>query len=166
MLHTAALAVAHSDARRVLREAGGPNSGQYVSFILKNAGVNVAAPWCAAWVQDVFDSAALAAGRKNPLDDVKLEAYVQSYYDWARGAGLIHTKAEDIQPGDLVLFNFGGERYDHIGIVIAPPAQLTAGTEFKTIEGNTNDAGGREGDRVAYKTRKIVAGRTLFVRVE
>jgi hypothetical protein len=166
MLRTAALAVAHSDARRILREAGGANRGTYIEAILNNAGISGPAPWCAAWVQDVYDSAALACGMKNPLDEVRLQGLVQAYHNWAYMTGRLLSKAADIMPGDLVLYNFGGERYDHIGIVLEPPETLTAGSEFLTIEGNTNDGGSREGDRVAYKKRKIVAARTSFIRIE
>ena len=52
----------------------------------------------------------------------------------------------DIQPGDIVIFKFS-----HIGIATSVP---TAG-KIRTIEGNTNSAGEREGQGVFLKSRKV-----------
>lgn len=163
-LYIAALAAARHDLRRQVREDR-ENDGAEIRHMLKNAGINTPAPWCAAFIQDITDSAAAAVGVTNPLDAVKLEAYVQSYADWAT-ENKRRVLTVPVMAGDLVLFNFGGSRYDHIGIVVTPPRgdAPTAGERFWTIEGNTNEAGGREGDCVALKQRTIQAGRTLFVR--
>jgi len=161
-LYLAALGAAISDARRTVKETA-TNAGPVVTHMLKNAGINVAAPWCAAAVQDWADSAAQACNVSNPLDDVKLEAYVQSYYDWAKQYNRLVTDPTKAKRGYLVLYNFGGERWDHIGILKTPPTEAGAGAPFIVCEGNTNDDGGREGDRVALKVRKIIPGRVCFV---
>jgi hypothetical protein len=162
-LYTATIAAAYRDVRRELREVG-INDGREVRRMLRNSGINVAAPWCAAWVQDITDTAALSLGVVNPLDDVKHEALVQSYADWAKANDKIVKFPCDAKRGDLSLFNFGGERWDHIGIVVIPPKDNVAGTPFSTIEGNTNNAGSREGVMVAAKIRKIDPARVMFVR--
>lgn len=54
------------------------------------------------------------------------------------------------QVGDVVIWQHGKGATGHAGIVI----EVGPGNEFSTVEGNTNEAGGREGDRVAIKKRK------------
>lgn len=158
-LRAVALGCAVMDARRKVRE-NGTNSGPEVTEYLKNAGINVAAPWCAAAVQFWSDVAANALAVKNPLDEVKLEAYVQSYYQWAKDRGSIASEAIAL-PGDLVLYNFGGKRWDHIGLLLDTP---TDGA-FRAVEGNTNEAGSREGDGVLIRIRSTKKGYPVtFVR--
>lgn len=160
ILRQVALGVALCDAQRKVREEGAANSGARVAEMLKNAGINVAAPWCAAAVQLWTDTAASGLAVPNPLDAVKLEAYVQSYHEWAKAEGAI-VKPEAALPGDLVLFNFGGKRWDHIGLLIEAPV----GSSFRTVEGNTNDAGSREGDGVYIRLRGASKGYPVeFVR--
>lgn len=52
--------------------------------------------------------------------------------------------------GSLVVWRHGTDWKGHIGIV----TEIT-GTGFKSVEGNTNAAGGREGIEVAVKDRKL-----------
>jgi len=165
-LYIATLAVATHDVRRQIREEKA-NDGRDVKHILRNAGINTPAPWCAAWVQDVTDSAAKSLGVVNPLDAVQLEALVQSYANWAAqdAAKRIVSFPSRAIPGDLVLFKFGTSgRYDHIGIVKRAPRDDAGGAAFYAMEGNTNAAGSREGDGVYEKIRSVVPGKTLFLR--
>lgn len=147
-----ALGIALCDADHKVREMGGNNQGPRISEYLQGIDppINVAAPWCAAAVQYWFDLAGRMLGIDNPLDQVRLEAYVQSYYDSLRDAEL--PGPELARHGDLALFNFGGSRWDHIGMVVQPP--YTRGATFWCVEGNTNEAGSREGDGVLVKPRK------------
>lgn len=163
-LYTAALAAACSDERRRVREEGGENKGPVVLHVLRNAGINTPAPWCAAAVQDWTDSAAMACGVKNPLDDVEREALVADYEVWARKHNRILSLPTQSFPGCLVLFRgFSGQpRWDHIGLVLTPPKDDGPGALFETIEGNTNEAGSREGDGVYRRTRKV-SPNVLFV---
>lgn len=55
------------------------------------------------------------------------------------------------KPGALAVWRHGNGWQGHIGIVIE-----NNGDTFKTIEGNTNDKGGREGYIVAVKKRTLV----------
>lgn len=55
------------------------------------------------------------------------------------------------QEGALVVWRMGNTWAGHIGIV----CKVISKTEFETIEGNTNDAGGREGIEVAHKRRFV-----------
>ena len=154
------LGVAIGDADHGVREQGGPNTGPRVRKYLENAGINVAAPWCAAAVQYWSDVAARMLAVPNPLDDVKLEALVQSYYNWGSSRSLL-LKPEHALPGDLVLYNFHAKRWDHIGLLLDTP---TDGA-FRAVEGNTNEAGSREGDGVLVRVRSTAKGYPVaFVR--
>lgn len=138
----------------------GTNDGPRVRLYLRNAGIAVPAPWCAAFVQFCSDEAANELLVTNPLDAVKQQALVQSYHNFSASVEWIIPPAE-ADVGDLVLYNLGGSRWDHIGIVVVPPGRNQT---FVAIEGNTNDDGAREGYEVAMRSRKIVAGRTAFAR--
>lgn len=160
-LNYAALGAAGLHLKRGTREAHpNKNDGLEVRRMLKNAGISEPAPWCAAFVQDCADAAAVATGLANPLDAVVHEAYVPSYYQWAVENGKV-VKYSDVVPGDLVLFwNDALGRWAHIGFVVAK----MSGDEFKSIEGNTNDEGSREGYEVALRLRKFKTGKTSFIR--
>lgn len=153
------LGVALGDVDHGVIEEGGPNTGPRVRAYLKHCDppINVAAPWCAAFVQYVSDVSADALDVPNPLNDVRLEAYVQSYHDWAKANGKL-VDVEEAKPGDLILYNFGGKRWDHIGIVMRP---LHSG-KIAAIEGNTGPGIGasaiereRDGDGVYVKVRQL-----------
>lgn len=147
-----------------VREQGGNNRGLAIRKFLAACDPPLAEgnPWCAAMVQAGSDVAALAVGVVNPLDAVKLEAYVQSYVDWARALGLVVANPAAVTPGMLACFSFGGARYDHIGVAASP---VTAGGSFRCYEGNTSDASQRDGDAVALKPRTIHTGKkpVLFI---
>jgi len=143
------LGVAFGEVDHKVREVGGNNRGPRVEQYLANAGIHQAAPWCAAFVQWCSDRAAEALGTTNPLDAVKFEAYVQSYWEWASANGRI-VPISAARAGSLILFNFGGERWDHIGL-IARPAN-NDGIVW-SVEGNTGDVDQRDGDGVYIKPR-------------
>ena len=154
-LRVSALGFALSEADAGVIEQG-ENSGTRIRAYAQNTDppINVAAPWCAMFVQYVTDKAAKPQGLANPLDGVKLEAYVESYHEWAK----TNNKLVEVPvKGDLALFSFGGQRFDHIGIVLTPPS---ASGRFTTVEGNTSPGVGattaereREGDGVYIKDR-------------
>lgn len=146
-----ALGFAASEADHKVREQGGNNRGPRIRQYLDGAGIAVDAPWCAAFVHYCADGAARALGAVNPLDDVQLEALVQSYYDRLQGS---EVQPADVLPGDLALFRFGGsERWNHIGLVAQPPRP--GATTFWTVEGNTGDVSQRDGDGVYLKPRDL-----------
>jgi len=141
-----------------VREEGGNNMGPRMQRYRENADppVGVAVPWCALLIQYASDVAARALGISNPLDAVRQEALVLSYYEELRNQEVDRQAAE---VGDLVLFKFGSSSrpWDHIGLIRIPPGVLTD-EGFQTIEGNTSDDSERDGDAVAYKHRELDAG--------
>lgn len=174
-LRNAALAVAIGEAANDVREEGGENRGEKVREYLSNSGIEIAAPWCAAFVQWCADSAAGYLGVRNPLDDVNREALVLDY------AILGDERAWIVEPfearaGDLVLFEFGDAgRWNHIGFLEERLQYVVQGERrvyrsFRTVEGNTSPGVGstssereREGDGVFRKVRKIANRPTLFL---
>lgn len=156
-----ALGFAASEADHKVREEGGNNRGPRIRQYLDGAGIAVDAPWCAAFVNYCADGAARVLGVPNPLDEVQLEALVQSYHDRFQGS---QVSVAEAQAGDLVLFRFSGsDRWNHIGLVAQPPKP--GSTTFWSVEGNTSAGVGatdeereREGDGVYVKPREIGSG--------
>lgn len=151
-LHLATLGVAMAEADHKVREVGGNNRGPRVTAYLRGCDppINVAAPWCAAAIQYWSDVAARGLGVKNPLDEIRHEALVQSYYDYWAPHGIVPFK--DMAPGDLALFKFpnGPDRWNHIGIVAQ---RANEDGVFWCVEGNTGDVDQRDGDGVYLKPR-------------
>lgn len=155
--HLRVLALA--EARRLLgvREQGGNNRGPVVDEIIRaNAGV-LGEPWCgdfAAWCYRHAGSRAVSRS-------------------WAAVrllGGLSGVKRQGAlagEPGDLVRFHFGSDRYAHVGILEAyvrwngeryVEVEPERATHVQTIDGNTGDADvsdGRGGEGVERKQRLI-----------
>lgn len=115
-------------------------------------------PWCAAFVsfcvQKLFKSSPHFGGLTAPR-----EASVSRFLNiWAKQQGCVvfppSSSSFSPQKGDIVVFTFS-----HIGIV-----ERVNGAVISTIEGNTNDAGSREGTLVARKQRSKSLVRA-FIRV-
>lgn len=163
VIQAVALGIAACDADHKVREVGGNNRGPRIRQYLANLDppMQEGAPWCAAAVAYWSDLAARALGVKNPLDAVRLEALVQSYYDLLASE---EVPPEMVEPGDLVLFKFGSSgRWDHIGIVTQPPKPGSKG--FHTVEGNTGAESQRDGDGVHFRVRELDAAYPVcFIR--
>jgi len=112
-------------------------------------------PWCAAFICWLFKEA-MKDGKYSFKRPQTAGAY--DFENWAtsQGADIILKKPHggDIKPGDIVVFNFS-----HIGIAVGSPDS----TGFiKTIEGNTDGVGSREGGAVLEKRRKISSIRSII----
>lgn len=129
----------------ILEMPRGSNSSPAIDGWNKACGVAVASPWCAA-----FASHCWAAGHK-----VYASA---SCEDWHRMAIRTGTFTQRPQVGDVALFALGTELLvaDHCGIVVR-----VDDVGPLTVEGNTNEAGGREGVGVFLKDRVALGARIL-----
>jgi hypothetical protein len=134
-----------------LKEESG-NRGRLVDEWNKALGVPVGSPWCMSFVQQAFARAALVLGRPNPLKP----------YRTASCFGLMgkipdswRVDRHNGQRGDIAIYDFS-----HTGIVLENCGDGT----YICVEGNTNKAGGREGQYVMRKTRKYNQVAT-FIRV-
>lgn len=130
-----------------IREQGGANRGEFVTAFLKDAGIDFPAPWCASFVFSLLKQ----AGYSRPLPSGP--AAVRNWASWAKARSLITGKPGR---GDL-FFWVNPDGTGHIGFVVSK-----VGPVIKTIEGNTNEAGSREGDGVYRKTR-IATGKIKFI---
>lgn len=109
--------------------------------------------WCACFLYWCFDEAAKKLDIKNPV--IKT-AGCQDHWNRARAAGTTQiTAARAVQdpglvkPGMLFIMAFGGGA-GHTGIV-----ESVQGGFINTVEGNSNNAGSRDGFGVFRLTRKI-----------
>lgn len=127
-----------------VRELTGNNDGFHVEKYLASSGLGKGYAWCAAFVNWSF----LQCGVNNNL---KYPAWVPSYFPSDR---LIYVRGQLKlrQPifGDLIGIWFDSKnRLAHIGFYDGEDSKY-----YFTVEGNTNDAGSREGDGV-YRKRRI-----------
>lgn len=137
------------------RESGGENKGRDLQpfFDADNYDPNGPSPgddgyaWCAAFVcwavyQAVRD---LRVSFKRPVTPGAWD-----YERWAReqdrSVMLKKPHEGDIKRGDLVIFEFS-----HIGIAVSDAKKGMV----RTVEGNTNQAGSRDGDGVYEKLRSL-----------
>jgi cell wall-associated NlpC family hydrolase len=105
-------------------------------------------PWCAAFICWLFREA-MKDGKYTFKRPQTAGAY--DFENWCRqqdsSVSLKKPHSGDIKSGDIVIFNFS-----HIGIAVGSP---DSDGYVKTIEGNTDGAGSREGGAVLEKRRKI-----------
>ena len=99
------------------------------------------APWCASFVYLV---GRLALGDEWP---VPRTASVQALADW--GARALGDRPMHVGALALVWFE-SGQRYGHVGIV----TRINE-VNVETIEGNSNNAGSREGFAVVLRAREM-----------
>ncbi len=101
-------------------------------------------PWCAAFVAWCVKRAA-EADLRCQLSNPPRFAGVLSWVDWCE-SNASRVSVANAMPGDIVIFL---PSFSHIGIVVGRSTGLT----LQTVEGNTNDSGGREGDGVYRRER-------------
>ena len=135
-----------------IREVGNTNCGILVNEYKAATWLNPKKgwPWCAAFVCWVVREALLSSGTKQTKTfkrprtaaawDFENWSIAQDSTTWLR-----KPHDHDIMAGDIVIFNFS-----HIGIAVSSPD--TSGN-VTTVEGNTDEAGSREGGGVYLKTR-------------
>ena len=105
-------------------------------------------PWCAAFICWLMREA--MKGGKYSFERPRT-AGAWDFENWAlkekSGVYLKKPHSSDIKPGDIVVFTFS-----HIGLAISSPDKSG---NIQTIEGNTDEAGSREGGGVYEKKRKL-----------
>lgn len=138
-------------------EVGGENTGQAVRQFLKLAGLNEAAPWCEAFVSYCGHFGCLDVLTGTSAWPLPLTASCYQAGEAARTKGVLMQEPE---PGDQFLLYYDSKgRFGHTGFLVAKNADGT----WRTIEGNTNEEGSREGDRVLMK-RRTFGPKDRFVR--
>lgn len=100
--------------------------------------------WCAAFICWGFKK--LGEEMKLPFDRPTTAA-AWGFEEWARDEGLkLYKPRTKILGGDIVMFTFS-----HIGLAIADEKNGSV----KTVEGNTNQSGSREGGGVYIQNRAV-----------
>ena len=120
-------------------------------------------PWCSAFVSFCVQE----ADRRSPALALRIPPTfpaVDQWLPWAERAetGCVVFRLGSVRfapmAGDIVVFK---PTFSHVGIVAA---DYTGDGMIHTIEGNTNEAGSREGDGVWEKSRAIKPAWS-FIRV-
>lgn len=130
--------------------------GDPVPMYLASVGLNFPASWCMALMYWCVDQAVSALVK---LGIAKWIPGLQSYNPMVRTGGVLEQwrlirpeyrilVGEAVQPGDIFIMDLG-HGLGHTGIV----EKVNADGSLGTIEGNTNDTGGREGYEVARRVR-------------
>lgn len=156
------LAVLHLKAHPT--EVGGQNCGPWVRLYAKGH-QGAAYPWCAGFVSFVMMQASLCTGLPMPLSYTLscdlLAAEAKQKGRFIAQASLTPTKTS---PCGLFLVRRTSTDWTHTGFATAYNVSKGKVTSFETIEGNTNDAGDREGYEVCKRYRGV-PGRD-FVRID
>lgn len=137
-------------------EIGGQNSGPWVRLYM-NGKEGADWPWCAGFVTYVLSQA--SEGTKVDRNPLKPTASCDILGSQAKDKGILLTEKEIakdaakralLRPGSIFLVRSAKSATDylHTGFVTAAHDEY-----FETIEGNTNDAGDREGYEVCKRMR-------------
>lgn len=134
---TRELTVARYKSQIGIREKTGNNDGIAVEMYLRSVGLKKGPPWCAAFVSWCIPD----GGAKSAWSP-----------DWFPSARVIWKRDGSAVPqsGDVMGLYFPEKkRIAHVGFV-----DEWDGVHAITVEGNTNEAGSREGDGV-YRKRRL-----------
>lgn len=129
------------------REVGGQNMGPWVRLYMDGS-QGPAWPWCAGFSTLVLRQAAHTLGVPMPVArtySCDVLAGNASANQCFVGGG---PSPRDVTPGSFFLVRRTRNDWDHVGIVTA-----VEGDVLRTIEGNTNDSGDREGYEVCARVR-------------
>jgi len=134
-------------------EAGGQNCGPWVRvYMAGNQGTDW--PWCSGFACFILRQAADALGKPMPIkrtfscDVLASQAMAAGIFISGRDITKGKVRKEEIPPGSLFINRRTDNDWNHTGIAIA-----FHDDHFETIEGNTNDAGDREGYEVCRRIR-------------
>jgi hypothetical protein len=131
------------------REIGGQNMGPWVRFYM-NGKQGTDSPWCAGFACFVVAQASSTMSVRNPIRRrVSCDLLARDATTGARflAESKVSSPAE-IPPGSLFLSRLTPSDWVHTGVVVTPREDT-----FDSIEGNTNDAGDREGYEVCRRVR-------------
>lgn len=143
MLKEKVLEVAHSQVGKQ-EVPKGSNWGTDVQKYLASAGITFPAAWCMSFVYWCTAEACKELNIQNPL--FRTGGVMNQWYHVPAT-----MKVHEPQAGDIFIMEFA-HGLGHTGFV-----EKVEGTMIATIEGNSNEDGGREGFEVCRHTRPITA---------
>lgn len=132
-----------------VREATGKNDGKEVEKYLRAVGLGKGHAWCAAFVRWCFDQAGV---------QTRITAWSPSAHN---GKNLVYFKGKTHQepkPGDVGCLYY--PRLKRIGHTYFYHRRVNDKV-YESVEGNTNEAGSREGDGVYRKYRSFNATHSI-----
>jgi hypothetical protein len=126
-----------------VRELSGRNDGVQVETYLHSVNLTKGSPWCAAFISWTFQQ----VGVSNPKSGWSPDWFPKDKVVYSTTNPPINQVTP--QPGDVFGIYFANKkRVAHVGFILE-----WHDTYAVTIEGNTNEAGSREGDGVYIKKR-------------
>lgn len=135
-------------------EVNGSNCGPRVDEYKAATWLNpkVGWPWCAAFVcWCVREALTLSGVKETKTFKRPRTAGAWDFENWSlaqdNSTNTRKPHKNDIQAGDIVIFTFS-----HIGIAVSAPDK---NGNVRTIEGNSNKAGSREGGAVVIQKRHL-----------
>lgn len=132
------------DSQLNVREQSGKNDGKDVEKYLRYTKLGKGYAWCAAFVCWVYGSANV----ENPQTAWSPSMFPAKNLIYQKGSKVFNQQP---QTGDVFGIYFSNlKRIAHVGFVDS----WDEGNYAITVEGNTNDAGSREGDGV-YRKRRL-----------
>lgn len=124
-----------------VREASGKNDGNKVEEYLKSVGLGKGYSWCAAFVSWTYQQANVSHPKS---------AWAPSFFPKSK---IIYQSGKTFQTprtGDVFgIYYPSKKRIAHVGFI-----DTWSDSFVVTVEGNTNEAGSREGDGV-YRKRRL-----------
>ena len=124
-----------------VREATGRNDGKQVEQYLKSVGLGKGYAWCSAFVRWCFDK----CGIKTTINAMALSTHSSKRLVYFKGKFIKEPQAGDV----FTLYYPKLKRIGHTGFF---DKQINSKI-YRSVEGNTNAAGSREGDGVYIKYR-------------
>lgn len=146
----------------------GSNSGPMVDVYLKAVGLNPGFPWCQAFVNYCYELAAnqLAVPEPVPNTGGVLDCWNKVKMSQKLFSVEANQRPRLVQPGMQFILKLG-DTVGHTGIVERMEEVKPNEWVIHTIEGNTDDEGGREGWEVARRQRRINSKGLLgFIRYD
>lgn len=143
------------------RESGGNNHGPEVEMFQRAVdGVASGEPWCMCFVQYCVKVVTNRFGIIN-----KLYRSEHCLTVWNSTPLACRVALDDVQPGDIVIWQHGSTTSGHTGIIEAVNRDTYGHiVSLRTVEGNTSDASMREGDGVYRRVRSPYNNGTMKVR--
>lgn len=126
-----------------VREEGGNNRGERIGEYLATTNLPQGHPWCAAFTKWVYEQEAVPTPGAN--------AWSPSWFPASRTVYMKHGDTRNIRKADIFGIYYPNlKRIGHVGII----EKMESGWLY-TIEGNTGDDQGREGDVVRRHRRSL-----------
>lgn len=134
---------------------GNKNTGVMVDKYLAAVGLNPGYAWCQAFINWCFEQAAKELGVPEPVPNTGgvLACWRQAPSKWKIPGRTIMENPGMILPGDQFILKIGNKGAGHTFLNVSSSKDSQLRTVVTTIEGNTNENGGREGYMVATRHR-------------